>query len=299
MNWLKDIFYLKPLATVFLVGAAYVTAHIILYPKAAKKAEKALLENGLKQISLNMFGRYLNKTSCSCMQSMFDGGRFAPMIDSVVSGRHENFTVTIFSFGLPTGRTGTWQTVIHLRHDPPSWLPMFSIIDEVVGKKMSSLLKCEHSQSSPLIDPNFIQRCEEAKQLQESLSQKPVIDGRRIVVDSTGEDLFYYRTAECIEPSELKGFIERAITIWQMINGGSIDLNIFKENYNQKIMKLNFLAKTLLMLSPGVFLIIAVGYGSPQIAAYMLAVFGTIILIAKLTAMRRLATLTTKGQRRK
>jgi hypothetical protein len=292
MDWLKEVFYMKPLATLFLVGAAYVTALIYLYPKTAKKAEKAASENGLKQISLNMFGCYLNRTSCSCMKPLFDGSRFgAPVIEGIVTGRRDEFTITVFSFGLPTGRSGTWQTVIHLRHDPPSWLPIFSVVDEVAGKKMSSLLECEHTLRNPLINPNFIQRCDEANRIQATLSQQSVIDGRGIVLDSTGEDLFYYRQGETLELSELKDFIERAIKIWHMINRGSVDMSIFKTTENRKIIELNFLAKVLLLNSPAVYLIIAVGYGNSNLAAYILAVFGTIIVIAKFAELRRKAVL--------
>lgn len=302
MDWLKEVFYLKPLATVFLVSATYLAVYIFLHPKTAKKAENAASENGLKQISLNMFGRYLNKTSCSCMQALFDGSRFgAPVIDGVVTGRRGDFTISVFSFGLPTGRTGTWQTVIHLRHDPPSWLPMFSVIDEVAGKKMSSILECEHTHRNPLINPNFIQRCDEAKQLRETLARKPVLDTsiasmksplHNIVLDSTGEDLFFYRHGTTIDLSELKDFIERAINLWHMINRGSVDVSIFEKTENRKIIELNFLAKILLLHSPGVYFIIAVGYGNPKLAAYLLAVFGTIIVISKLAELRRRASLT-------
>ncbi|GAM07885.1 hypothetical protein OR1_00154 [Geobacter sp. OR-1] len=79
---------------------------------------------------------------------MFDGSRFNfPTIGDIYSGKHEDFIVTIFILILPTGRSGTWQTVIHLRPEMPKWLPMFSIIDEVSGKRLSDILKCEHTDS--------------------------------------------------------------------------------------------------------------------------------------------------------
>lgn len=239
MEWLKD---LNPFAIGMLILAALTTAIILFAPKSARKNEKAASECGLKKISLNQFGRYLNKTSCSCLQSMFDGSRFNfPTIGDIYSGKHEDFIVTIFILILPTGRSGTWQTVIHLRPETPKWLPMFSIIDEVSGKRLSDILKCEHTDSNPLINPNYINRHDEADQLRASLARSPVnelsisamkspLNG--IVLDSTGEDLFFYRHGRIVAINELnilKDFIDRSIELWQMIDSGNIDLSIFKK----------------------------------------------------------------------
>ncbi len=101
MEWLRD---LNPFAIGMLSLAALTTAIILFAPKSARKADKAASECGLKKISLNQFGRYLNKTSCSCLQSMFDGSRFnSPTIGEIYSGKYDNFIVSIFTLVLPTG----------------------------------------------------------------------------------------------------------------------------------------------------------------------------------------------------
>lgn len=240
MDWLKELHALNPFATGMLILAICCAAvFIILAPKTAKKAEKAASECGLKRISLNELGRYLNKTSCSCLQPMFDGSRFnSPSIGDIYSGKHDNFIVTIFTFVLPTGRSGTWQTVIHLKSEAPKWLPMFSIIDEVSGKKLSDILKCEHTRVNPLINPNYIDRHKEADQLRACLARHPVnelsISAMKsplygIVLDSTGEDLFFYRHGRTVGPDKLKGFIDCAIELWRMIDTCNVDINLFKK----------------------------------------------------------------------
>lgn len=242
MDWLKELHALNPFATGMLILATCATVFIIFAPKTAKKAEEAASECGLMRISLNQLGRYLNKTSCSCLQPMFDGSRFnSPTLGDIYSGKHDNFIVTIFTFVLPTGRTGTWQTVIHLRPEVPKWLPMFSIIDEVSGKKLSDILKCEHTSLNPLINPNYINRHKEADQLRTCLARKPVnelsisamkspLNG--IVLDSRGEDLFFYRHGKTVAPDELKGFIDWSIKLWQMIDSGKIDMRLFNKDAN-------------------------------------------------------------------
>lgn len=244
MDWLKD---LNPFAIGMLIIAVLTTAIILFAPKSAKKTEKTASECGLKKISLNQFGRYLNKTSCTCLQSMFDGSRFNfPTIGDIYSGKYDNFIVTIFILILPTGRAGTWQTVIHLRPETPKWLPMFSIIDEVSGKRLSDILKCEHADRNPLINPNYINRHDEADQLRACLARSPVnelsisamkspLNG--IVLDSTGEDLFFYRHGRIVAIDELnvlKGFIDRSIELWQMIDAGKVDGVLFTKTYTEK-----------------------------------------------------------------
>jgi hypothetical protein len=244
MNWLKELPALNPFAAGMLILATFSVAYSMLAPKNAGNAEKAATAGGLKRISLNQLGRYLNKTSCSCLQAMFDGSRFNfPSIGDIFTGNHDNFIVTIFTFVLPTGRSGTWQTVIHLRSAVPAWLPLFSIVDEVSGKKLSDILKCEHTRLNPLINPNYSNRHKEADQLRASLARKPVNELsiaalksplRGIVLDSTGEDLFFYRHGETIESNEFKGYIEQAIKLWRMIESGNIDMNVFEKSNHQR-----------------------------------------------------------------
>ncbi|MBJ6802808.1 hypothetical protein [Geomonas propionica] len=244
MEWLRD---LNPFAIGMLSVAALTTVIIFFAPKSTTKTEKAASECGLKKISLNQFGHYLNKTPCSCLQSMFDGSRFnSPTIGEIYSGKYDNFIVSLFTLILPTGRAGTWQTVIHLRSDPTRWLPMFSITDDVVGKKISDILKCEHTRLTPLINPNFINRQSEVESILAALSRKSVIDPsikslkspvRGIVVDSTGEDLFLYRHGELVETYNLNNFIVRAVNLWQMIDSGQIDISLFREPMNRKAKK--------------------------------------------------------------
>lgn len=241
MEWLKD---LNPFAMGMLILAAVTTAIILFAPKSARENEKTASECGLKKISLNQLGRHLNKTSCSCLQSMFDGSRFNfPTIGDIYSGKYEDFIVTIFILILPTGRSGTWQTVIHLRPETPKWLPMFSIIDEVSGKRLSEILKCEHADRNPLINPNYINRHVEAHQLQACLARRPVnelslsamkspLNG--IVLDSTGEDLYFYRHGRIVATNKLKalkGFIDKSIKLWHMIDAGKVDVGVFAEKF--------------------------------------------------------------------
>ena len=237
MEWLKD---LNPFAIGMLIIAVLTTTIILFAPKSAWTTEKATSECGLKKISLNQFGYYLNHTSCSCLQSMFDGSRFnSPTIGDIYSGKYEDFIVTIFTLVLPTGRFGTWQTVIHLRPEVPKWLPMFCIIDEVAGKRLSDILKCEHTGRNPLSNPNYVNRHEEAHQLRACLARRPVnelsitamkspLNG--IVLDSNGEDLLFYRHGRVVATDELnvlKGFIDRSIELWQMIDSGKVDVGFF------------------------------------------------------------------------
>jgi hypothetical protein len=239
MDWLRD---LNPFAVGMLTLATLTTAIVLFAPKRAGKAEKAASDCGLKMVSLNQFGRYLNKTPCSCLEQMFGGSRFNfPGIGDLFSGKYGDFTVTIFTLVLPTGRTGTRQTVIHLRPELTKWLPIFSVIDEVSGKRLSDVLKCEHTRRNPLIDPTYVNRCIEAVQLQKKLSRKPVdelsISAMKsplfnIVLDSTGEDLFFYRHGKVVEvdkTDELKGFIDSSIKLWQMIDSANIDITIFNK----------------------------------------------------------------------
>ncbi|QWV96158.1 hypothetical protein KP003_12565 [Geomonas nitrogeniifigens] len=240
MDWLKD---LNPFASGMLILATFTTAIIFLAPKSASNIEKAVSECGLKRISLNQFGRYLNATSCSCLQSMFDGSRFnSPTIGEIYSGKYGNFFVTIFTLVLPTGRFGTWQTVIHLRPELPKWLPVFSIIDEVSGKGLSETLKCVHTHRNPLTNINYVNRHDEAHQLRACLTRSPVnelsisaikspLNG--IVLDSTGEDLFFYwhgRIVAIDKSIVLRGFIDSSIELWQMIDAGKVDVGIFAKD---------------------------------------------------------------------
>ena len=244
MDWLRD---LNPFAIAMLALATLATATILFAPKPARKAEKAASNCGLKMLSLNQLGRYLNKTSCSCLEQMFDGSRFnSPTIGDIFSGTYGNFAVTIFTLVLPTGRTGTRQTVIHLRPQLPKWLPIFSIIDEVSGKKLTDVLKCEHTERHPLIDPNYINRHNESVQLRAKLARKPVNEFSisaiksplsNIVLDSTGDDLFFYRHGRIVEidkVDELKGFIEWSIKLWQLIDSGKVDISFFNKPKRQK-----------------------------------------------------------------
>jgi hypothetical protein len=55
-----------------------------------------------------------------------------------------------------------------------------------------------------------------------------------IVLDSTGEDLFFYRHGRIVainKLSVLKGFIDRSIELWQMIDAGKVDVGVFTNNY--------------------------------------------------------------------
>jgi hypothetical protein len=118
---------------------------------------------------------------------------------------------------------------------------MFSIIDEVCGMKLSDTLKCEHAERKPLINPNYINRHSEAHQLRAKLARSPVnelsmhtmkspLNG--IVLDSTGEDLYFYRHGRIVAIDELdvlKDFIVRSIELWQMINSGKVDVDLFKK----------------------------------------------------------------------
>jgi len=238
MDWPRTVFNLPPVFTVLLILGACGSALFFIAPKSDNTIEKAAPKSGLKQMSMLQFAQYLNRMSCACLQAMFDASKFnSPSIGEIYSGKYEKYIVTIFTLVLPTSRRGTWQTVIHLRHDPPAWLPMFSIIDEVVGKNMSRLLQCEHTRSNALINPNFINRHDEADKLRVCLSRKPVdefsISAMKsplhgIVLDSTGEDLFFYRHGEIVEPNDIKKFIERSIKLWQMIDTGNIDISLFK-----------------------------------------------------------------------
>ncbi len=119
---------------------------------------------------------------------------------------------------------------------------MFSITDDVAGKKISDVLKCEHTRLIPLINRNFINRQNEVKPILTALSRKSVIDTsikslkspiRGIVVDSTGEDLFLYRHGELVDAYNLKDFIVRAVNFWQMIDSGQIDISLFREPMNR------------------------------------------------------------------
>jgi hypothetical protein len=237
MEWLKD---LNPFAMGMLILAVLTTAVVLFAPKPAGKTEKAASACGLKKISLNQFGRYLNKTSCSCLQSTFDGSRFNfPTIGDIYSGTYGSFLVTIFTLILPTGRTGTRQTVIHLRPATPQWLPLFSVIDEVSGTRLSDILKCEHAKRNPLINPQCINRHDEADQLRAGLARSPVDELslramksplQGIVLDSTGEELFFYRHGRLVAIDELpvlKGFIDRSIELWRMIDSGKVDVGLF------------------------------------------------------------------------
>lgn len=239
MDWLRD---LNPFAIGMLTLATLTTAIVVFAPKQARKAEKTASNCGLKMVSLNQFGRYLNKTSCSCLEQMLDGSRFnSPSIGDVFSGTYGNFVVTIFTLVLPTGRTGTRQTVIHLRPKVPKWLPIFSIVDEISGKKLSDTLRCKHTERNPLIDPNYVNRHDEAAQLRVKLARRPVNELTisaltsplsNIVLDSTGEDLFFYRHGKIVaidNLEELKKLIHWAIKLWQMIDSATLDISFFKK----------------------------------------------------------------------
>lgn len=234
MDWSRNLFNLPPVFISLLALGVGVTALIILAPRSGNKTDKTASKYGFNKISLLQLAQYLNRTSCTCLKTMFDGSRFnSSSIGEIYSGKYENFLVTIFTLVLPTGRVGTHQTVIHLRHDPIVWLPMFSIIDEVAGKSMSKLMQCEHTHNNPLMNPNYINRHSEADKLREILPGKSVnelsISALKsplygIVLDSTGEDLYFYQHGKIVEPDEWKGFIEHSIKIWQMIDAGYIDL---------------------------------------------------------------------------
>lgn len=239
MDWLRD---LNLFAIGMLTLATLTTAIVLFAPKPAGKAEKSASDCGLKMVSLNQFGRYLNKTCCSCLEQMFDGSRFNfPTIGNIFSGKYGNFTVTIFTLVLPTGRTGTRQTVIHIRPEVPKWLPIFSIIDEVSGNKLSDILKCEHANRNPLVDPNYVNRHDEAARLRVKLARKSVNEFSisaltsplsNIVIDSTGEDFFFYRHGRIVaidNLADLKRFIEWSIKLWQMIDSAKVDISFFKK----------------------------------------------------------------------
>jgi hypothetical protein len=53
-----------------------------------------------------------------------------------------------------------------------------------------------------------------------------------IVLDCTGEDLFFYRHGRIVAINELnvlKGFIDRSIELWQMIDSGKVDISLFSK----------------------------------------------------------------------
>jgi len=234
MDWSRNLFNLHPVFMSLLALGVGVTVLIILVPKSTDKTDKTASKYGLNKISLLQFAQYLNRTSCTCLKTMFDGSRFnSSSIGEIYSGKYGDFLVTIFTLVLPTGRVGTRQTVIHLRHDPVVWLPMFSIIDEVAGKSISKLMQCEHTHNNPLMNPNFINRHSEADKLREIFPRKSVnelsISALKsplygTVLDSTGEDLYFYQNGKIVEPDEWRGLIDHSIKIWQMIDAGNIDL---------------------------------------------------------------------------
>jgi hypothetical protein len=104
MRWCIDIFYLHPLPVVFLVLASYAVAASWLLPRGAKTAQKAATSIGLKQISLNKFLQYFNYPHKVIGNHDLDGSKAGmPIVESILIGRYDDFTVTLFMFCLPTG----------------------------------------------------------------------------------------------------------------------------------------------------------------------------------------------------
>lgn len=272
MDWLVGTFYLHPINTAFWVIAINTLVAIFVLPKGSRKVVDAASRLGLKQITINRFANYINNTDCLCMLSRLDGSEFnAPVIEGIFSGKRDGLTVTVFSLGLPTGRTGTWQTVVHLRSISPSWLPVFSLMDDVHGKKISDLFRCEHVVVTPLTNPHYLNRHHEAHRIRKILARKPIPDTsiagmasplNGVVVDSTGEDFFFYRHGKTAEPFQYGEFIDLVVTLREMIDSGNVNIDVFRLNSQQKATNLYLTAKGVLLIScPAMFAVMLIGYG--------------------------------------
>jgi len=270
MNWFVGTFYLHPITVAFTVIAVYLPIIVVLSRKNRDEALKATAAIGLKPVSTNMLVRYLNNTSCTCMNSAFDGSRaMAPVIEDVFRGDYAGHAVSLFTFVLPTGRTGTRQTVVHLRSEA-NCLPRFSLIDEVHGKKLSEMFRCSHATVPTAADNRYAGGHGAIDHIKAQLARTPVLDismanlrspVQGLVVDSTGTDLYCYQHGRTVEPGQYRQLIDRFITFQDMLKNGDVDLDLFKESEREKAASLFICAKNLLIACPALLAIPLFGYG--------------------------------------
>lgn len=278
MAWLIDAFYLHPLRVVFLVLGVYASAAIWLLPRGARQAQQTALAVGLKPINLNNFLRYLNYPEKGPDILDLDGSKFGmPIIDSIVTGRYDNFIVSLFMFTLPTGRTGTQQTITHVR-SATEVLPKISIIDPTFVPNLSELLKDASGHNKFRLRDSILENT--------TFGDKNITDKLKsvkgLVLYASGYDLLFYIQAKNAEPDEYRNLVTRGIDTFKMIKSGNIDMSLLRESEAQKAYNLYLCSKGLLVMSPALVTILLVGYGYKFFAFSLIVTFLLFYGIAKL-----------------
>lgn len=259
MKWLISTFYLHPLPVVLLTLAAYVSAAVLYFRRGAEQVIKSAHQTGLKSVALNHFLQYINNSEDSYLDSGFNGSKFGmPLIEGIFTGSFEEFRVSLFQFVLPTGRSGTWQTVIHIRSATET-LPDMSIKDPAYSPKLSDLLKqkAQFRFKDAFIESEYECKAGPNKGIADKLKN---IEG--LVLDASGHDLFFYVRGKTKEPVEWENQIKRGIFLFKMIGSGSVDVSLIQESQAERAYALYIGAEIMLLSLPGLAMIFLVGYGN-------------------------------------
>lgn len=259
MKWLINTFYLHPLPVVLLTLAAYVSVAVIYFVRGTERIIKSAFQAGLRPVALNPFLQHINNSKDSCLGSDFDGSKFGmPLIEGIFTGTYEGFSVSLFQFVLPTGRSGTWQTVVHIRSATET-LPDISIKDPTYSSKLSDLLNL---RSKFRFRDTFIESEYEYRAGQAGIIADKLKKIERLVVDASGRDLFFYLQGKTAEPVEWKNLTKKGISLFKMISSGNVDVSIIEESQAEKAYSLYIGAKTMLLSLPGFVMIFLIGYGN-------------------------------------
>jgi len=261
MRWLIDIFYLHPLRVVFMVLASYAVAAIWLLPKGARKAQEAASATGLKQITLNKFLQYINSREKVIGNRDLDGSKAGmPLIESILTGRYDDFTVTLFMFCLPTGRTGIWQIVTHVR-SATEILPDISIHDETFTPGLPELLKDDSGRKKFRFMDTFIEGAARSGTVDDKNVTDQLRSVKGLVLYANGHDLFFYVKGKHAEPSEYQTLVRKGMKVFQMIKSGILDMSVISESEAEKAFSWYLCSKCLLVMLPALVAMLLVGYG--------------------------------------
>ena len=278
MKWLIDTFYLHPLPVLLLTIAIYVSV-IIWYCGKGAEQKKSEYPTELRPASLSQFLQYFNNSRQAYLHCGFDGSKCGmPLVEGIFTGPYQAFTVSVFQFVLPTGRAGTWQTVVHIRSAKET-LPVVSIKDPTYIPKLSDLLK--QKAEFRFRDSFFESEYEDyqppgAKDILRNLK-----DVEGLVVDASGNDLLYYVSGKIAEPVEWDNLINRGISLFKMIKSGCVDISLIEVSEAENSYAFYIRAKHMLLSLPGLVMIVLVGYGSKIFSIILVVGFLLLFVFAK------------------
>jgi len=272
MKWLVDTFYLQPLHVGFLILAAYALVAVWLLPRGARHAQRAASAVGLKPITLSSFMRYLNYPKNAPGIHDLDGSKVGmPIIEGILTGLYGNFTVSLFMFTLPTGRTGTRQTVTHVR-SVTEVLPHISITDETFTPKLSELLK-DGSDRSKFRFRDTLFEIDSGS----TVGDKNLIDKLRsvkgLVLETGGSDLYFYIGAKVAEPDEYQRQVRKGLALFNMIKSGTLDMSVVRESEAERAYAMYACAKGMFVMLPALVAIVLVGYGYKVFSIILIGAF--------------------------